>query len=284
MPAHDGAEGHLTGVDGVKLWYRVVGEGSETLVVPCCGNADDLAGLARPGRRTVFYDVRNRGRSDPVGAPAQGFSPEVGDVAAVRVALGVTKCALFGWSYHAGVMAAHALEHPGLVTHLALVSPVAPRSGTATRPGPEPDPADLARLDQLQAEGLSSKDPAAWCAAWRSVYVRLQLADPDAYERMAAVCHLANERPDHVVGAMVGVFASMGSYDWREPLGALACPLLVIHGDEDSEPLDSAYEWAAAVERGQVATVDGAGQLAWVDRPETVFALVDDFLSTTPGS
>jgi len=277
-----GASGRIAVGRGMRVWYRVDGDGDDVVLVPTCGNDADFAGLAAPGRKLVFYDVRGRGRSDAVADPRKaGFDRQVTDVGAVRDALGIERCSIVGWSYHAGVVAHHALARPGTVTQLVLAAAIAPRSGTSTRPGREPDPSDLAVLDQLQASGLPKSDPAAWCAAWRSVYTRLLLGDPDAFERMAPVCDLRNERPDHVARAMVGMFMSLGRYEWRPTLAALDVATLLVHGDEDSEPVDSAFEWATALPDAQVLVVDGAGPFPWVERPERFFGAVNRFLAVS---
>ena len=278
-----GDEGHIDVGGGVRLWHRTVGDGPATVVVPACGNADDLAALAGPGRRVVAYDVRNRGRSTAVADRRRlGFDVEVDDVALVREALGIGRCSLVGWSYHAGVVAQHALRHPGTVDRLVLAAAVAPRSGTATRPGREPGDEELAALAELRAEGLVDADPARWCAAWRAVYVPLLMADPTAYPRMADVCQLPNEWPQHVAEAMVHVFAGLMAYDWRPALAGLAVPTLVVHGSDDREPLDSAQEWVTALPDAQLLVVDGAGQLPWVERPDAFFPAVARFLAGPP--
>lgn len=275
-----GEDGRIVVEAGVSLWHRVVGDGPEVVVVPCCGNDADLGGLCRPGRRVVFYDVRNRGRSDAVADRRRlGFTREVADLAAVVEALGLTSYGLVGWSYHAGVVADHAMANPDRVTRVVLAAAVAPRSGTSTRPGPEPTPAQLAHLDQLAASGTPERDPAAWCAAWREVYVPLLMGDRRGFDRMASPCGLANEAPAHVAQAMISVFAELADYDWRPALADLRAPTLVVHGEEDREPVDSAYEWAAAVGDGQVLVLPGVGQLPWVERPEAFFAPVDRFLT-----
>jgi hypothetical protein len=63
-------EGYAVTPDSVRLWYRVVGEGKETVLAPVAVyHGTQLDGLAT-GRRLVLYDPRGRGRSDPV-SPAK---------------------------------------------------------------------------------------------------------------------------------------------------------------------------------------------------------------------
>ena len=57
------SEGFVFIRPGLQLYYRMLGEGEETLVVP---NANWLAEALLPlaeGRRLILYDPRSRGRS-----------------------------------------------------------------------------------------------------------------------------------------------------------------------------------------------------------------------------
>jgi pimeloyl-ACP methyl ester carboxylesterase len=82
---------------------------------------------------------------------------------------------------------------------------------------------------------------------------------------------------------MVAVFGELRSYDWRPHLGDLRAPTLVVHGDEDRQPVDSAFEWSSSVADGQVLVLPGVGQLPWAERPDAFFAAVDRFLTGPPG-
>lgn len=269
--------------DGVTLWFRVQGDKGDVVVVPCTGNAPDLFGLAVEGRRTVYYDARNRGRSDAVMDHGRlGFAREVADLGGVVEALGLERYSVVGCAYNAAIVVDHALSNPERVERLVLASAVAPRSGTATRPGLEPSPAQLAHLDQLRAADLPRRSPQQWCEEWRQVYVPLLMADPAAYLRMASPSALANEAPEHVAAAMVAVFSGLRAYDWRPALADFARPVLVVHGDQDLEPVDSAYEWAAALPGGQVLILADVGQFPWVERPDAFFGPVNRFLSGPP--
>ena len=67
-------EGHLTADDGARLYYRVVGSGQPVVIIPGGLFLERaFARLAR-GRTVVLYDMRGRGRSDPVAEAASPFS------------------------------------------------------------------------------------------------------------------------------------------------------------------------------------------------------------------
>src|SRR6266542_4529504 len=102
--------------DSVKLWYRVVGRGQETVIVPfALYHAKQLDGLAH-GRRLVLYDPRGRGRSDTVPTRKVSLDANLRDVEAIRVAVGAERVALIGWSGGGMEMFVYTLRHPGRVT------------------------------------------------------------------------------------------------------------------------------------------------------------------------
>jgi proline iminopeptidase len=281
-PLHDGAEGRIEVAPGIAVWYRVLGAGSELVVVPTAGNDRDLHALAAPGRTIVFYDVRGRGRSDSVGAADAGFVEEVADLGTIQRAFGIDRFAVVGCSYQAGVVVSHALEHPGTVSRLVLAAPIAVRAGARPSPARQPAPHQVAHLDQLEAAGLRSSDPAALCRAWREVYVPLLMGRPDAFTRLTPVCDLPNEHPWTVARSLVHVFAQLPTYDWRPALRHLDVPTLVVHGSEDLHPVEHAVEWIDALSDARLLELDGIGQFPWAEDPDRFFDVVGRFLAGEP--
>src|SRR5687768_13298741 len=92
-------EGYARNPAGLRLYYRVLGEGDLTLVTAgACFLREDLEPLAS-GRRLVFFDRSGRGRSDPI-PPEMSvtFESEFEDIDAIRAHLGLERFALMGWS------------------------------------------------------------------------------------------------------------------------------------------------------------------------------------------
>ena len=58
-------EGFVTTVDGTKLYYIEKGSGPDVLIAPTALYLEPhLLEYLSTGRRVIFYDPRNRGRSD----------------------------------------------------------------------------------------------------------------------------------------------------------------------------------------------------------------------------
>jgi proline iminopeptidase len=218
----------------------------------------------------IAYDVRGRGASGHPGRARRGFAVQVDDLEAVLDALLVERTILLGCSLDAGVVTQFALRRPGRVAGLVLVAPIGLRWATGTQVGRAPDPAALARLDQLRASGLPVSDPPAWTAAWRSVYVPLLLSDPARFGTMADVSRHPNESPERVAATTLEVLAELRGYDWSDEVASLDVPVAIIRGEDDPEPSRSAQEWLEVMPRAELTEIAGAGSLPWVDQPAAV--------------
>jgi pimeloyl-ACP methyl ester carboxylesterase len=273
------AEGTITTPDGVQLHYRVAGTGPVTVVVPGAAFDADLEPLSER-HRVVFYDARNRGRSESITEPARlGFYREVDDLEHVRAHLGLERVALLGWSYNAGIAACYALTRTVRVSHLVLVAPIAPRSDFAIEPAPPPPPHLLAHLDQLRADGLEARDPEAYCREWRKVYVPVLMGDATRFTDLVAdPCGCANEWPEHVTRALAHVFLDLGIYDWSDALRQLDTPTLVVHGEQDQIPIASAEAWADLLPASRLLALPAVGHFPWVESPGTFFDAISTFL------
>ncbi len=120
-------EHYLTTTDSVRLYYRTVGAGDETVIVPLAEfHGSRLDDLARH-RRLVLYDPRGRGRSDTVPAAKVSLAHNLADLDAIRVAVGAERVALIGWSGLGMELFVYTLRHPDRVTRLVQLAPVAPR-------------------------------------------------------------------------------------------------------------------------------------------------------------
>ena len=120
-------EGYAVTPDSVRLFYRVVGEGEETVLVPfALFHGEALDSLAR-GRRIVTFDPRGRGRSDSVPPERVSLDLLLGDLETVRRSVGAERVAIIGWSGGGMEMFVYALRNPERVTRLVQLAPVAPR-------------------------------------------------------------------------------------------------------------------------------------------------------------
>ena len=129
-------EGFVTTDDGTKLFYVEKGSGPDVLVAPIALYLEPhlLENLSNI-RRVIFYDPRNRGRSDSADLSSVSLDRQIEDLESLRQALGIEKMALLGWSGLGMEMAVYTLRHPDRVTRLIQMSPVPPAASIMRESG-----------------------------------------------------------------------------------------------------------------------------------------------------
>jgi len=68
-------EGHISAHDGIRLYFGRIGDGREAVIFPNGMYLRDAFTAFAANRSLIFYDVRNRGRSDAVANPANENPP-----------------------------------------------------------------------------------------------------------------------------------------------------------------------------------------------------------------
>src|SRR5215831_4695350 len=192
----------VTTFDGVRLLAKSIGSAHEAIIVP---NAiymeEDFAWLAEE-RTVIFYDLRNRGRSESVADRAKlerGLHHDVDDLEAVRRHFGVDRIDLLGHSYVALIVALYAMQHPEHTNRIVQIGPP-PAAAVKSYP-PELSNRDsiagevFAALQKMQAE-RSDRSPEEVCEAAWSVLRRMYVVDAQSVPKLKhwGFCELPNER------------------------------------------------------------------------------------------
>ena len=283
-------DGYLPTADGLRLYYRVFGEGElTTLIVPgACLLADDILPLTE-GRRVITYDMRGRGGSDPDPDPAHLWREyETQDLETVRQFFALERFSLLGWSYMGGAAAVYATEHPERVERLVLAAAIPPRF-----PAPYDNPEEEARkateridlneieaLKTLQAAGLDQARPDEYCRQVNAALWPRQMGRPEALQTMRSdPCHYENEWLSNLAEhKRIHFPPESWKRDWRQRAKRIRAATLVVHGTEDLIPLAAAGEWAAFIPDARLLVLEGAGHILHLEAPEPFFLAVDWFL------
>lgn len=284
IPDRAATAGTVLTAGGLRLHYEIHGAGDPALVVPlACWTLPDLA-FALPGLRIIGYDPRGRGRSDPVVADTRvGVDADVADLEQLRVALGLERLALVGWSYFGGGAARYALAHGDRVSSLVLLAPLPirriPHFGQAAQAVSERIDADaMASLGRDARAGVHTSEPERFCRGWYRALAPAYAATPEALDRMRAnPCRWPNEHPAAVNTLLGRIWRVMGDWDWRKDFRRLTPPTLVLYGDADCQPRAVADEWSV-LPGARLVVLPGAGHLAWLDRPDAVGEAISSFL------
>jgi proline iminopeptidase len=266
-------------VRGVEIHERRTGSGRPAIILhggPGASHDYLLPGFdaLADGRTLVYYDQRGGGRS-PVGRSVPvGWREHVADLEALREIWGLDRLTIAGYSWGALLAMLYAIEHPGRVEKLALVSPA---------------PVWREARDRFEAEfSRRNMDPALQEERRALRESGLREADLDAYQRrlfelsVVPYFHDPARARDLTAFRLTGrtqqeVWESLGDFDLRPALRSLGKPALVLHGESDPIPLDVARE-AAECLGAEFHAVDRCGHVPYVERPDVFREVVGGWL------
>jgi proline iminopeptidase len=282
------SEAFVTTEDGVRLFVRSVGSGSRPVIIPSASFLSDaFRRLAAADRTLVFYDLRNRGRSDHVDDSsklARGIQHDVDDLEAVRAHVGVSGVDLIGHSYMGLMVALHAMKYPAHVRRVVQIAPAAPYHGRkypAHLTGADETLMDIsAKLAQLQAN-RQFEDPQALGQKMWGLMRMLYVADPADADKVFWPTDLPNESAANVMKHWSeNIAPSIERLNLTaEDLAGVKVPVLIIHGVKDRHaPYGGAREWAIGLPDARLVTIDDAAHMPWIEAPDAVFNSIATFL------
>ena len=255
--------------NGVELGFESFGRVGDPMVLlaggPTMLSWPDLVceGLASAGRRVVRYDLRDCGASttrDPW-APAYTLRDLAADAAALVGTLGATRAHLGGIGVGGMVAQVAVLDHPSVFSALTLVStrPVAP--------GPVDD--DLPDHDVTTMQALFSRQRPDWTDRAAVAEFAADAAGPLGNDREQAytiAARIWDRTPSsdpsvHQANQLGTMFARLECGPrWRERLGELALPTLVVHGAADPFfPVGNGEALAAEIPDARLLVLDDMG-------------------------
>jgi pimeloyl-ACP methyl ester carboxylesterase len=285
------SSGFITTGDGVRLYYAIYGAARDTVLVPGAALLAGQLSSLREALTFVSYDPRGRGRSDWVADPKRlTMADELRDLDVVRSSFGISKAGVVGFSYLGLMAALYAADHPDRVTRLALIGPMAPDEGTASRYAPAEgrlrSDSAAARLARARAAASDTADLAAECRRWYEAYLPVYLGNPARASQVSTeFCEHANESPSRFQWRVDKTMRSLPRrWDYTRKAASIRAPTLVIQGDLDfAVSPDGARRWAELIPDARLIMLSGAGHLTYVERSDRVLpALMRFFLGEWP--
>lgn len=282
-------EGYVTTDDGVRLFYKKVGSGSQTVVIPLGFMLFEDFKRLNEGRTLIFYDMRNRGRSDSVRDPQRiTIYDDLRDLEKIRRHFKLEKMSLIGESYLGLMVVMYAMEHPEQVDRLIQIGAVPRKFGTkypphltANDPEPVPSPEEIRKLEKMLAEGYHEKNPKDYCEKeWLAIREMFVGRRQDAHKVGKGYCEFPNEWPVNFQKHLKSHFGSVQKLDiTKEQVAKVTNLTLTIHGTKDrNAPYGSGREWAFTLPNARLITIEGAAHLPWIEAPDLVLGSIDAFL------
>jgi len=261
---------HVIRTNGVELCAETFGDPADTPLLLMHGaghsmlawNEEFVRRLASGGRYVIRYDSRDAGRSTvfPVGEPSYDLRDLVTDAAGLLEALHLPPAEIVGMSQGAAVAQLLALDHPDRVATLALAS--------STPGGPGHDQPDLPPITEalLAVFAESAPEPdwkdRAAVVEWLVEGERPFAAASRPFDT-AAMHAWAARVVDHardIAAQVTNPFLIDAGAPWRDRLGAITAPTLVLHGTEDPLfPLEHGRVLAAEIPGARFLAMERTG-------------------------
>lgn len=212
-------------VNGLELYYEIHGAGDPLVLLHGGLGSTGMFGEVLPKlaetRQVVAVDLQAHGRTADVGRPLS-LEGMADDVAALIEHLGFEKADVMGYSMGGGVALRTAIQHPGAVRKLVLVSTPFKRDGWY--------PEIRAGMAQMGAEAAEPMKGTPMYAAYASVAPRVE------------------DWP--VLLAKTGEMVRR-DYDYAAEVAAMTIPTLLVVADADSVRTAHAVEFFELLGGGQ---------------------------------
>jgi len=234
-----------------------------------------LSPLAR-GRQLILYDQRGRGESTlPADPSAARIEHDAEDLAALRMAIGLSKWDVLGHSWGAGVAMLGAERDAEGVRRLVLVDTLGPssvlRDDMVSAALARLLPGERAALARHTLAALSTPDIGVHSSYARTLF-------PAWFADRALADLIPLPRATSTTGAAVAAQLWRDGYNWMHLLSALHTPTIVIHGEEDVVPVESARSLVSVLPRASLTVIPKAGHLPFLEAPDRFFEVVEEFL------
>lgn len=194
-------------IDGVDYYYEVHGRGEPLLLLHGGLGSIDMFGPALPAlaraRQVIAVDLQGHGRT-PLGRRPFRLESIGDDMAALVQQLGHEQVDVLGYSLGGGVALRMALQHPGRVRRLTMVS--TPFSDDDFYPG-------------IKAQQVGLNAAAA-----------PMMTDTPMYKSYAAVAPVVEDFPRLL--DVLGDYMRQ-DYDWSAEIPQLKMPVMLVYGDGD---------------------------------------------------
>jgi len=289
----------LVGADRDRLYYRVMGVGSDTVIVLHGGPGlhsryleEAFAALATD-HVVIVYDQRGRGRSDfPADSLRLSAATDIADLEAVRAFFHMDRLTLIGHGWGAGLGALYAIQHPERVSRLLLVSPMVPRAqylwNLTFQRAAGTDTTGLNGLSAARLAGQDRSEPRGFCRRyWGALLSPTVVRDRAVIRRLSApMCDAPAAALERIELINRRVLGSLGAWDWAAQLGSLHVPVLVIQGEEPhADERDEGWTWVAAAQdwvahlpNARLVFVGTVPQFPWLEARRPFIVAVRQFL------
>ena len=273
-PAHT----HQVEVDGIPVNYVDLGEGIPVVFIHGLGGCwqNWLENLPRfaEGHRAIALDLPGFGRT-PMPAESISITFFARIVDHFCEALNLGRVSLVGNSMGGFTAAETAIRHPERVDDLVLVDAAGITSATISE-SPIGERVARAVLSRGQGEG-QQVDLSRLLK--RPGLIALAMGFVARYPTLISRDVLAEQLLSVGAPGFQDSFDAIIAYDFRDRIGEISCPTLIVQGAEDIlVPLGDAHHYAEVIEGGEIIVFDDTGHVPMLERPVDFNNAVIEFI------
>jgi len=232
-------------------------------------------------QKPVFSKTRNvitvdlRGFGDSSCGKRWSGAVMAEDVAGLIRSMDLNNVTLLGFSMSGPVAVRLALEMPGAISKLILVSSILPSSG-------RPKAKSEMKIQQKEFDILRLRGIRAWA---EFMGLRDGPFVDNMFKRNSEItplwdAMLARHHVDFLLRMMESRMNTESSVDWRSRLPEITQPTLVIAGAKDSRFLDASRRLAEAIPNARLEIISGAGHMVNLEDVKRFNEVVLGFLNS----
>lgn len=281
--------GYIAVQDG-HVFHKRFGKGDPVIVVHGGPGLDhgyllpQMLELAQD-HELIFYDQRGSGRSFEANIDPKYVSSEqfVQDLETLRVKLDLKKISLIGHSWGGFLSMNYAIQYPDHVSSLIIVGSVPADYAGQKAFVDEWNQRTQGIQDKIHplfnSETLGALSKEKINQAYRDLF-SVYFDNPASIEKLT----LDMSKESAISGLKVLSLVSKTSYftprcNVIPQLSKLNVPTLIIHGNEDIVPINTAKAIQKAIPNSQIVCLDHCGHFPYIEKPNEFFSSIRLFLS-----
>jgi proline iminopeptidase len=276
------SEGYIPTKDSVRLFYRLLGEGKDTIVVFHGGGfgssylVPDLTPLAAH-HALLFFDQPGTGFSSVVRDTARlNINRFVEDVEIVRKHFRIQKMKVLAHSNGGIMFGYYATVYPDNIESIILINP-SPASQKWKNLNRSDSITQLLLKQNRNIYRSAPTDSIKACWDYYAVWARGKFPTPLHTRRMwGDVCNCNQQ--NLLSPVLYYPLQSMGRWDITAQLSTIKARTLIVGGDKDETPVAAWEEWKSSLPNSQLLIINGTGHLPYVDNPAVFFSAAEQFL------
>ena len=214
--------GH-TSVHGINLYHEIYGEGEPLVLIhgglTTIGEMREWVEPLAAARQVIAVEMQGHGRTADIDRPL-AFATMASDVVALLDSLEIPKADIAGHSFGGAIAIRVAVEHPGRVRRLVVIS--SPHSKSAWYPETQEG---MGQVDASLAEQMMETPTGKLSKQW---------PEPQRFPKFL-----------DKMGKLMSE-----NYDWSAEIAKLPMPVLLLFADNDSVPQKAVAEFFALLGGG----------------------------------